>query len=86
MKIFLVAMMLAVLLASCATQPTMVSSTPRGQIHPVYAAGGVVSVGSGVLGVLSGNPFDVAKGIFDLFTAATDFNNAVNKITIKEDK
>ncbi len=70
-------LLLATMLLSCATPQTASTSPP--QVTPVLAAGGTVSVGSGMLGILSGNPFGVAKGLFDLFTATNAFERAVTK-------
>jgi hypothetical protein len=79
MKHIAILMMLAVLMASCATsQQTLVVSTPRENVQAVHAAGGVVGIGSGILGILSLNPIHMVKGVLDIISAASSFDKAAN--------
>ena len=70
--------LLCVFTVSCATHAT--TSTPRKNIHLIHATGGVAGVGTGILGIASGNPLNMLVGVFDLFSSSVAFNNAVNEV------
>jgi len=74
----IILVLLCVFTASCATHAT--TSTPRKNIHLIHATGGVAGVGTGILGIASGNPLNMLVGVFDLFSSSVAFNNAVNEV------
>ncbi len=80
--IFAILMLLTVLMASCATSQQTVVSTARDSVQPVHAAGGVVGIGSGILGVLSLNPIHMVTGVLDFVSAVSSFDKAANNQAI----
>jgi hypothetical protein len=82
LQLFCSMLALAAILCSCAStgggQQTTIS-TPRENVQPVHAAGGVLGVVSGIFNVITGGPMGIIGGVSNLTSSAVAFDNAANK-------
>ncbi len=81
MRIVIALIIAGAFTVSCASGKT-VSSTLRETVHAGHAAGGVLGFAAGIVKIVSGNPIEMAAGVFNLAEGAFSFDDAKNKKVI----